>query len=464
MRTPFKEVKPTHDQQQALDVGMVAFMEAAPFYAYLFHSLGDMVVTRDIDTLATNGKHIAINPDYFAKLKPMERVFTLAHEMSHLVCKHSRRFTNYKKAGSIKGKPVDAMFANMCMDLIINADLVESNIGRCNPDWLYDPAIKADMLWEDLYERLYPTPPPGQKPPPQRGQGQPEKPCNDGEGGEDQGEDEPQDKPQKPGEGVRPDKPPKLRRDAPGALKGQQGDPEAAANDGMFDELLEPYEDPVTGEADEPDENEFREAIARAAAAAKSIGKFSDNMKRLVDEVLTPQVSWRDHIRLAVTGSIGTARETWARPNRRRLALNPIVIMPGRRGNGCDLVAIGVDTSGSVGGAELRMFFSEISGILQDVKPKRIVIIGCDHDVTQTDDVTTMNDFDGVRAKGIRGGGGTRFSPVFEYLEKNQLRPDTLVYLTDGYGPAARDPGYPVIWCLSPGGQDQPWGEHVRMS
>lgn len=457
MRTPFKEVKPDHAQQLALDVGMVAFMEAAPFYAYLMHTIGELVVSRDLPTLATNGKHIVANPDYFAKLKPMERVFGLAHEMSHLIGHHSRRLEHYRRQGNIKGKPFDARFANACMDLVINADLIATGVGRCNPDWLHDPSVKGDELWEDVYARLWRDPPQGNKHRPGRQQGQPARPCNGGQGGDEgQSQDQPQEGQQRPQL--------KKHRDAPGSLRGALGDPVAAANDGSFDTVLEPYTDEATGETTEVEENEFKEAIARAAAAAKAIGKLPGSLQRLIDEILQPQVQWREHIRLAVTGSIGSARETWTKPNRRRLALNPLVIMPGRKGVGCELVAIGVDTSGSVGQAELDSFFAEIAGIIQDVKPRRIVIIGCDHDVTQTDIVTTMEDFEGVRAKGIRGGGGTRFQPVFDYLEREQLRPDTMIYLTDGYGTAAREPGYPVVWCLSPGGARQPWGEHVQMS
>jgi predicted metal-dependent peptidase len=33
----------------------------------------------------------------------------------------------------------------------------------------------------------------------------------------------------------------------------------------------------------------------------------------------------------------------------------------------------------------------------------------------------------------VKGGGGTACSPIFEYLEENDIVPDELVILTDGY-------------------------------
>jgi predicted metal-dependent peptidase len=240
-------------------------------------------------------------------------------------------------------------------------------------------------------------------------------------------------------------------------------DKQAEARGGAFDEILPPPVDPVTGEVDLPEEHEFQEAVARAAAVAKAIGKLPASIQRLVDEILTPQVDWRDHIRLLVTGKIGARGETWKRPNRRRLVLNPIMILPGKRGYGCEMVVVGVDTSGSIGDRELAVFLAEVSGILSDVKPRRIVVIGCDADVSQVDEVTSLDEFEGLRAKGIKGGGGTDFRPVFDYVAEHQLRPEALIYCTDLLGVfPAEAPVYPVVWAATTD-VNVPWGEVVRI-
>ena len=208
----------------------------------------------------------------------------------------------------------------------------------------------------------------------------------------------------------------------------------AQAQGGAFDQVLEPYMDPTTGEVDLPDEGEFKEALARASAAAKAMGKMPGNWQRMVDEILEPQVIWTDHIRMLMTGKIGSRGEDWSRPNRRRLALNPIVVMPGKRGFGCECVVVAVDTSGSIGQRELDAFCAEVGGVLNDVKPRRIIVISCDARINQVEEVTTMDDLGALRAKGFGGGGGTDFRPVFDYVEQEQLKPETCVYLTDMYG------------------------------
>ena len=134
------------------------------------------MITRDVPTAATDGKRIFINPDYFCPLKVSEQVFILAHEMSHFVCRHPARFKHYAKQGELRGKPWIQTWANVCADYVINADIVASMPNATiNPGWLFDPSIKGDELWEDVYERTLKVIPP---PPPGQGKGKPKSgPC-----------------------------------------------------------------------------------------------------------------------------------------------------------------------------------------------------------------------------------------------------------------------------------------------
>ena len=413
----YKPAVLTPAQAHAMSVARVAFMVASPFYSHLYYSLGEEVLTRDIPTAATDGRKVIINPDYFCAFTVPKQVFILAHEMSHLVCKHPQRMTSYMKAGGLRKLPFDQKFANFCADYVINADLIESGVGEIDEAWLWDKDIKGSELWEDVYERLF-----------QQGN------C-----------------------------PPPRRRGKGGRQGGQKPDQWAMDGDGSFDEIMEPGKDPVTGEPDLPDENEFKEAVARAASVAKAMGKMPGSVQRLVDEILAPQINWREHVRLLITGKIGFRGETWTRPNRRRLVLNPITIMPGRNGYGCNTVVIGVDTSGSVGDDEMAVFMGELGGVLADVRPKRIIVIGCDYDISQVDELWSVDEFEALRVKGIKGGGGTKFEPVFDYVKEHDLRPEALIYLTDMEGTFPTEaPAYPVIWAASTD-KPAPWGDTVRI-
>jgi predicted metal-dependent peptidase len=423
----FKPVTLTQAQTKSMDAARLAFMDICPFFAQVYYSIGEEVFTRDFPTACTDGKRIYINPDYFCQFKVLEQVFILAHEVDHMVCSHPVRMKHYARQGTVKGKPFDPNWVNICMDYVINARLVRTGVGTINPSWLLEPSVTGEELWEDVYDRLYNPPPPTPQPPPQGGQGSPQPP--------------PQGKtPKSTGK----------------SLKGAKGDPVADAQGGAFDQVLEPAEDL-------PSDHEIKEAVARAAALAKAMGKLPADFQRLVDEILDPQIDWREHIRLVLTGKVGNNAETWAKPNRRRLALNPLVIIPGKRGYGCELVVVGVDTSGSIAERELSAFFAEVGGILNAVRPKRIVVIGCDAEVSQVDEVRSLDEFQLLRSKGIRGGGGTDFRPVFDYVRDNNLQPETLVYLTDGYGafPDTK-PAYPTIWAMTTD-EKAPWGDVVRI-
>ena len=448
---PFKPVKPTPDQARKLEIARVGMMAKMPFLAHVFYGTMREVVSTDVPTAATDGRHLIVNPVYLTSLKDPEAITVFCHEAWHAVARHSQRALAHKRTGHIKNLPYDHEHVNKAMDWVVNADLHKAGL-MLNPSWLYRTDVTGDELWEDVYERTYQGQPQGgQSGKPQGGQSGKPRPGTQGAPGA--------------GQGQTPGSPPPgtfgATRDAP---RGGKRDPVADAQGGAFDTVLEPPIDPVSGQEDLPDEAEFREAVAQAYAAAKAMGNAPDGaLRRIVDELLTPQVDWRDHIRLLLTGRLGNHAEDWSRPNRRRLALAPIVILPGRRGYGCDTVAVGVDTSGSIGKRELLAFMSEVGGVLADCRPKRIIVIGCDAAVHKVEEVRSLEDVGVLAREGLGGGGGTDFRPVFQYLEDNNIRPETLVFLTDLMGRFPHEaPAYPVVWAATTA-ITAPFGEHVRI-
>lgn len=424
----FKPCELTLEQKYAAEVARVGFMSAAPFFAHYFYSEVNEVFTKDIPMAATDGRNLFINPEYLASLKPPERVFVYAHEMEHIISKHPTRMKHYSREGTVRGLDFDAQQMNVAQDYVINAGLMEMGIGMYNPEWLYDRNVSGEDLAEDVYEKRYKKPPEG----------------GGGGGGNSTFGSSGQ------------------------SGRGTKGDATAKANGGGFDQVLPPPTDPVTGKEDLPTESEFKEAIARAAAAAKAVGKLPGQLQRRIDEILEPQVDWKEHVRMILTGKMGHNRETWDTLNRRYAALGalsarPMPQFPGRKGFGADVVAVAIDTSGSIQEKELNAFFSEVGGVIADVKPKKVIIIWCDASINRVDEARSMDELADIRVKGGVGGGGTSFVPPFEYLEKENITPDTFIYLTDLYGSApAKPPGYPVVWCATTD-QKEPWGDVVRI-
>lgn len=431
----YNEVTPTYEEKTALEVARIGFMAACPFYAHLFYSITKEVITKDVPTAATDGKNIFLNPTYMASLKPGEAVFVYAHEMSHIIAHHCQRMKHYGREKTLGGKKFDPATWNKVTDYVINAQLMDEGVGMMNSSWLYDPGTSPDELPEAVYQRHYKKPPPPAPGAGPQGQGK-------GQPGSSQGQTY-------GGSGKAP--------------RGSKGDKAADAQGGSFDSLLEPAVDPVTGKEDLPDEAEFREAIARAISAAKAIGTVPGRIQRLVDEILEPKVDWREHVRMILTGHVGSRHETWNKPNRRRLVTNPIIILPGRRGHGAETVVVAVDNSGSISEKELSAAFAEISGVMADVKPKRVVLIWCDAQIQQVDEAQSLDELAEIRVKGAPGGGGTNFNPPFEWCRDHDVQPCTFIYITDGYGDFPRvKPAYPVVWAMTTT-KDAPWGDVVRI-
>jgi predicted metal-dependent peptidase len=126
---------------------------------------------------------------------------------------------------------------------------------------------------------------------------------------------------------------------------------------------------------------------------------------------------------------------------------------------------VAVDTSGSVGDRELRIMGGAMSGIFEQAMPETVYVMDCDarvHSVREMDRPTDIEAVEMIRS--VEGGGGTKFQPVFDKIAELGIEPNVVVYLTDGRGDQPRDPGYPVVWAIIPGGQNSiPWGDVVPL-
>ena len=195
--------------------------------------------------------------------------------------------------------------------------------------------------------------------------------------------------------------------------------------------------------------------------SAKVQGKLPASLDRMFGELLTPAVDWREKIQALFARKVGSGSYNWRRPDRRLIVRD--IYAPGRSGFGAGTVVVAVDTSGSIGERELDMFFAEMSGILEDVRPRQLLVMWCDAKVHRIDECEEAMDLNHIRAKGAPGGGGTSFVPVFDKIAEMGLEPDALVYLTDGYGYFPKPSAYSVIWgnISAPGSVNYPFGDVV---
>lgn len=213
---------------------------------------------------------------------------------------------------------------------------------------------------------------------------------------------------------------------------------------------------------DKANQAEWKRAAKSAANAAKAMGKLPEQLERFVDKLLNPKVPWQEKLRHHVTRCASRDSTTWAKPNKRRL-INQGVVMPSFTGFCAGHIVVAVDTSGSISEKELTAFMSELQMILDTSKPIRCTVLAIDaalHDVTELADGDSLID----NMPPLKGGGGTSFVPAFEWCRTEDTLPATLIYFTDMCGLFPDEqPEYPVIWCSTQKGAKSPWGELIEI-
>ncbi|HLL29013.1 MAG TPA: VWA-like domain-containing protein [Xanthobacteraceae bacterium] len=383
----------TPAQEKAWSDTRVSLLWHCPAFSHIFYTMLDTVnskhiamFTKDVPIAATDGSSLIINPDTFFKYNLNERVFIVAHEIMHCIYNHCITMHQFAQRGKVS-YPDGKSFPYDQQTMNQALDLVIN-------DALIESKVgqfNKDWLHDPKIATAKDT-------------------------GLDAYRKLIKDKPPMSGKGFD-------IHLSPGAGRGQ--DPNTASQ--------------------QRNEIAWKTAIAAAANAARAQGKLPAGLERLFGELLDPQIDWREKIRALFARKVGSGSYNWQKPDRRLIVRG--IVAPGRSGFGAGTVVVGCDTSGSIGEKELDMFFAEMAGILEDVRPRELVVIWCDAKVHRVDELYDPSDLNSVRCKGAPGGGGTDFRPVFDEIAERGLEPEALVFLTDGMGSFPdKPPAYPVIW------------------
>lgn len=187
---------------------------------------------------------------------------------------------------------------------------------------------------------------------------------------------------------------------------------------------------------------EIQTQIRQAAMTAKAAqaGKLPAGVQRIIDELLMPRVDWRAVLRRFIDES-STRNFSWSVPNRRMIPFG--IVTPGMVSDGVSHIVIAVDTSGSIDGPTLTAFAAEIRGAFEEGAVDKLSVVYCDADIASVEEFENGDALELHAA----GGGGTRFSPVFEWVEENAPHTRLVIYLTDLYcSDFGEQPHCPVIW------------------
>lgn len=210
---------------------------------------------------------------------------------------------------------------------------------------------------------------------------------------------------------------------------------------------------------DEATRVDMEATIVAAARMAKECGQGSSLIDRVLDHVGESKVRWQDVLRSMLTES-AASDYTYLRPSRRFIGSG--LYMPSLRSDALGGLAVGFDTSGSMGPQECNQIAAEIQAIVDDLQPSFVEVVYCDHAVThverfERDDMIELQP---------KGGGGTRFQPVFKHFAETGERYCGLIFFTDMEGDLREcdEPDMPTIWadigCSHP---QEPFGTRVEV-
>lgn len=411
-----------------------------PFFGSLLHLMPMVEVTektkpdsKAIDTMATNGKVIYWNREYVNKCTFKQVMFTIVHELMHPALGHIWRFSKQNIPN------LDHRLANIACDLAGNEWLVKCQ--KCQnpevsnqwelPDGALLPEVRTEkdpvtgkMVTIDL--SMY-------------------KGCN--------------------AEAIYKDL--LKRQDMKGesfvAIAGMTGDMQQDGEQGQGKGDGEDEGEGTGGLSKEELEElsqRWEEAIQQAEFNVKKQGFGSGGIEEALNELQRKDVS-----ALAILRNLANedAKEdySWGRPNSR---YSGQFLMPSLHSKTIGTVVLAVDSSGSMCSRSLQVCLDWIHTICLEYSPKEIYIVDCD---TQINQVTQMSSDELWKLDNykVKGRGGTLFEPVFEWVEKENIDPVALVYMTDmGASFPEKEPPYPVVWADTYGcAGSPPWGYHVSV-
>jgi predicted metal-dependent peptidase len=192
---------------------------------------------------------------------------------------------------------------------------------------------------------------------------------------------------------------------------------------------------------DEATRVDMEATIVAAAKMAKECGQGSSLIDRVLDKVGAPHVRWQDVLRSMMTES-AAADYSYLRPSRRFIGSG--LYMPSLRSEALGGLAIGFDTSGSMGPQECQQIAAELQAIVDDLQPAFVEVVYCDYAVTHVE----RFERDDMLALNPKGGGGTRFKPVFDHFANSDERYAGMIFFTDMEGDLqeCNEPDMPVVW------------------
>ena len=361
--------------REKLITARVGLLLKASFFGNLATRLKLVNADEWCATAATDGRHFYYNTRFVNMLRPKEIEFLFGHEVLHCVYDHFGR----------RGER-DPQIWNIANDYCVNGDLKKHNVGEfiTSVPCLYDKKYEG-MSSEEVYDSLMEN---AQKISIDDLINQ----LLDDHLGDEEGEG---------GSGG----------------DGADGDSKGKGRPRLSDAEKQAIRD------------EIKEAVLAAASTVDGAGNLPAGVKRMIKDLTEPQMNWRELLRMNLESTI-KSDYTWMRASRKGWHVD--AVLPGQKFDDMIDIAIALDASGSISESMLKDFLSEIQGIMDSFPAYKIHVVTFDTDAYNPAQYDSDN-LDSICDYEIKGGGGTDFDCVYNYLKAEEITPRRLIMFTDGY-------------------------------
>lgn len=386
----------------------------------------------EIETAATDGEKIFFSPDFMDELSDSELDFVLMHEIMHVALRHC-----------IRTGDRDPLLFNIACDIVVNSNILLSNnndkksitIKKYGESMHLTPDKKEGYEYtvEEVYEMLL------KKYPNAVGVGN----LDDAEG---------------QGNSANGNK--KGNSTAKGKGQGKPWDDHGKWKD-----------------VESVDEEKFNEDNAlwnkrlKDSAEAIEIRKANTGRgtlpmlaTRKLKELKQAQTDWRTIIDSFVQEEV--VDYSFAPPDK-RFEDSPFFLPDfNEKDIVFEDVLFMIDTSGSMSDDMITQAYSEVKGAIDQFDGKLKGWLGFfDAEIVEPQPFCDEDTFKVIQAK---GGGGTSFHCIFDYVERKMQEkpPASIIILTDGYAPFPHENasnGIPVLWLINNENVTPPWGKIARI-
>ena len=349
----------------------------------------EFVFDCECETAYFDGEKFAVNPDFWFSLTQKQKDSLCTHEVLHWYCFHlSRR----------NGR--DPYYWNVAADYVVNG-MIRRNGGEVIENGFDDPKFDG-MGAEDIFDAL----PKEEKDKPKDAPG-----SKGGDGEDDKGQPKKGNGPSSPKKGNGPKNP--------------------------YGEISDAK---LTPEKKERMEASARATIAQAVQAGNLPGALAEMFKKFGESVVNWKEVFADFV---IRNSDQTDYSLGAYNTKTSWCPDPDQIFYSMEGEELPTIAVVLDTSGSITTKQAEDFLGEVNGILQSANVLVMQVDTKVQSVQEFEKGVTLQNFE------VKGNGGTDFRPAFDWFRENGVRPEALVYFTDGECSSfPAQPDYPVLWMV----------------